>query len=108
FISFVCSLYMDNSMFKNRLKWRLVLVVLFSILHFASFGQVVDKPYAHKLRNVEENLQKGNLPLALQEIEDILKSYPDAAEVYYAKALLYGQLQNSEIAIENARKAYEI
>lgn len=95
-------------MFKNRLKWRLVLVVLFSILHFASFGQVVDKPYAHKLRNVEENLQKGNLPLALQEIEDILKSYPDAAEVYYAKALLYGQLQNSEIAIENARKAYEI
>lgn len=85
--------------------WVLLCVVCLGITELQ--GQELIKPYSAQLRQIEQNLRGGNLPLAVEGMDEILKSYPDAAEVYYAKALVFGQLKNMEVAVDNAQKAYK-
>lgn len=69
-------------------------------------GQEQAKPYKNQLNEVENKLRVGDFGGAIQDLDQITLQYPDAAEVYYAKALLYGQTQNFDLAIDNAKLAY--
>lgn len=70
-------------------------------------GQEQAKPYKNQLNEVENKLRVGDFGGAIQDLDQITSLYPDAAEVYYAKALLYGQTQNFDLAIDNAKLAYD-
>lgn len=67
-----------------------------------------EKPYKQSLIEVEGKLRTGDFAGAVETLDDILEKYPDAAEVYYAKALLYGQARNFDMGIPLAKKALEI
>ncbi|PRD47971.1 tetratricopeptide repeat protein [Sphingobacterium haloxyli] len=87
----------------------LVIAGLFYTLNiYAQQGQIEEKPYKQLLVEVEEKLRTGDLAGAIEKLDDILAKYPDAAEVYYAKALLYGQARNFDVAVPLAEKALEI
>lgn len=86
-------------------RWILLCVICLGVVKLQ--GQELIKPYSDQLRQVEQKLRNGELALAVEGIDEILKSYPDAADVYYAKALVFGQLKNMEVAVDNALKAYK-
>lgn len=65
----------------------------------------LDKPYKEQLVLVEGKLRSGNIAGALETLDDVIAKYPKAAEVYYAKALLFGQARNFNIAIPVAQQA---
>lgn len=69
-------------------------------------GQEQVKPYRNQLNEVENKLRVGDFGGAIQDLDQITSQYPEAAEVYYAKALLYGQTRNFDLAIDNAKLAY--
>lgn len=83
-------------------------VFVFGVLLFAGAAnaQRVDPPYKMQLAKVEERLKIGDFREAMGEMDRITAKYPDAAEVYYAKALLFGQTGNYDEALENAKTAY--
>lgn len=88
---------------------KFLVVVFFLLGAVWSFAQESkEPPYKDKLQQVESFLRNGNLREGLDILEQITKDYPQAAEVFYAKGLLYGQSGNMEEAIANARKAYEL
>ena len=72
-----------------------------------SFAQESEKPYKNQLISVENKLKSGNLTDALLEMEKITEKYPDAAEIFYGKAILLGQMGNVDGALENARLAFD-
>lgn len=67
-----------------------------------------EKPYKQMLVEVEGKLRAGDFGGAVVQLDSIIAKYPDAAEVYYAKALLYGQARNFDVAIPLMEKALEI
>ncbi|WP_437922343.1 tetratricopeptide repeat protein [Sphingobacterium sp. LRF_L2] len=67
-----------------------------------------DKPYKQELALVEGKLRSGDVSGAVETLDAVIAKYPDAAEVYYAKALLFGQARNLEVAIPLAQKAFEL
>lgn len=67
-----------------------------------------DKPYKQMLVEVEEKLRTGDFTGAIAKLDDIIAQYPDAAEVLYAKALLYGQARNYDEAISLTEQALGI
>ncbi len=69
---------------------------------------VPDKPYKNELTLVEGKLRNGDLAGAVETLDAVIAKYPDAAEVYYAKALLFGQARNLEVAIPLAQKALSL
>lgn len=69
-------------------------------------AQHVEPPYKAQLALVEERLKVGDFREAMSEMDRITAQYPKAAEVYYAKGLLFGQTGNYEEALENAKQAY--
>ncbi|HLR00528.1 MAG TPA: tetratricopeptide repeat protein [Sphingobacterium sp.] len=94
----------------NFNNWFTGFIVGVSLLFASSVSaqDLQDKPYDNQLQTIKEFLQKGNLAKAIEGIDDILESYPDAAEVHYAKAMLFGQVNNINVALESAEKAYEL
>jgi len=74
----------------------------------AQQGQIDEKPYKPMLVEVEGKLRTGDFSGAIEKLDDIIEKYPDAAEVYYAKALLFGQARNFDMAIPLAEKTVEI
>lgn len=70
-------------------------------------AQRTEPPYKMQLARVEERLKVGDFREAMSEMDRITEAYPKAAEVYYAKALLFGQSGNYEEALENAKIAYQ-
>jgi tetratricopeptide (TPR) repeat protein len=64
-------------------------------------------PYKSKLEAAEVKLRAGDFQGAIVDLDDITAQYPDAADVFYAKGLLFGQIGNYELAIENASVAYQ-
>lgn len=70
-------------------------------------AQHVEPPYKAQLALVEERLKVGDFREAMSEMDRITAAYPKAAEVYYAKGLLFGQTGNYEEALNNAKQAYE-
>ncbi|WP_165384684.1 tetratricopeptide repeat protein [Sphingobacterium corticibacterium] len=81
---------------------------LFCIENIYAQEQEGDKPYKQLLVDVEGRLRTGDFVGAIEKLDDIIAKYPDAAEVYYAKALLYGQARNFDMAIPIVEKAWEI
>ncbi|MBD1432737.1 tetratricopeptide repeat protein [Sphingobacterium sp. DN00404] len=81
---------------------------LFCIENLYAQEQEGDKPYKQLLVDVEGRLRTGDFAGAIEKLDDIIAKYPDAAEVYYAKALLYGQARNFDMAIPIVEKAWEI
>lgn len=69
-------------------------------------AQRAEPPYKAQLAVVEERLKVGDFREAMSEMDRITAQYPKAAEVYYAKGLLFGQTGNYEEALENAKQAY--
>lgn len=67
-----------------------------------------EKPYKPMLVEVEGKLRTGDFGGAIEKLDDIIEKYPEAAEVYYAKALLFGQARNFDMAIPLAEKTVEI
>src|SRR5690606_26489836 len=87
----------------------LAIVGLFCTLNiYAQQEQVGEKPYKQLLAEVEGKLRTGDFAGAVGKLDDIIAKYPDAAEVYYAKALLFGQARNFDVAIPLTEKALEI
>lgn len=75
---------------------------------YAQQEQTGEKPYKQMLVEVEGKLRTGDLSGAIEKLDDIIEKYPEAAEVYYAKALLFGQARNFDMAIPLAEKTVEI
>lgn len=76
-----------------------------------SYAQQVDvgnKPYKQELVAVEGFLRVGNLEGAIQTLDRVIAKYPEAAEVYYAKALLFGQARNFDVAVPLAQQAFQL
>lgn len=71
-------------------------------------AQQAEPPYKNELAQIEEKLRVGNYRDALSDMDKITRDYPKAAEVYYAKGLLFGQTGNYEEAIESAKTAYAL
>jgi len=67
-----------------------------------------DKGYKEQLASIESKLKSGDLANALQSIEETLEKYPNGAEVYYAKSLLYTQARNFDVALPAAEEAVKI
>ncbi|MCY4779905.1 tetratricopeptide repeat protein [Sphingobacterium sp. UT-1RO-CII-1] len=85
-----------------------ITVLLFLSVHGNAQEVVEEKPYKNELMLAEGQLRTGNLIGAIDILDGIIEKYPDAAEVYYAKALLFGQARNFEMAVPLAVKAYEL
>lgn len=81
---------------------------LFCIERARAQEQEGDKPYKQMLVEVEGKLRRGDFTGAIAKLDDIIVQYPDAAEVLYAKALLYGQARNYDEAISLTEKALGI
>ncbi|MFZ4261639.1 tetratricopeptide repeat protein [Sphingobacterium sp. HJSM2_6] len=64
-----------------------------------------DQAYKEQLAMIEAQLKRGEINAALQQIEESILKYPKAAEIYYAKSLLYAQARNLEVAIAAAKDA---
>ncbi|WP_254529675.1 MULTISPECIES: tetratricopeptide repeat protein [unclassified Sphingobacterium] len=95
----------------RRLHWCKPLVL--GVMLMA--GQVLfaqelkdDKGYKEQLASIESKLKSGDLANALQSIEETLEKYPNGAEVYYAKSLLYAQARNFDVALPAAEEAVKI
>ena len=95
----------------RRLQWCKPLVL--GVMLMA--GQVLfaqelkdDKGYKEQLASIESKLKSGDLANALQSIEETLEKYPNGAEVYYAKSLLYAQARNFDVALPAAEEAVKI
>lgn len=87
--------------FKN-----IVLIIVFFFSCSTNYAQQKEKPYSKDLIKVEEKLREGNFPEALGMLDAITTNYPDASDVFYAKALLFGQVGNLDNALLNAEIAY--
>lgn len=86
----------------------LVVLVALLFLSAKNYAQSADRPYNNELANVEAKLREGNFPAALSILDDITRKYPEASDVYYAKALLFGQVGVLDSALANAEVAYRM
>lgn len=91
---------------KNIVK-KVVFVLFTIIIGNQSFAQVT-KPYQSQLTEVDEKLRKGDFQGAVGILNDVTAKYPKADDVFYAKALLFGQVGNLDMALINAEEAYEL
>lgn len=101
---------MDSTMILNRkMVSRIKKIVFFGLLLTGGVAtaQTTEPPYKMQLAKIEERLKVGDFREAMSEMDRITAQYPKAAEVYYAKGLLFGQTGNYEEALGNAKTAYE-
>lgn len=84
------------------------IVLLFALLFVSTknFAQTGSQPYQDRLLKVENKLREGDFQGAMGLLNDITVEYPKAADVFYAKALLFGQTGNLDLALANAEEAY--
>lgn len=87
-----------------------IIHLLFCLLGLATFAtaQEANLPYKKNLEEAELLLRTGDFSGAITILDHITAQYPEASDVFYAKGLLYGQMNNYTPAIDNARKAYDI
>lgn len=91
----------------NVLYKYVILLLLVFMMSSSLYAQHSTKPYAKELEAVELKLREGNFQGAVEILDNILINYPDAADIYYAKALLFGQVGNLDVALVNANEAYK-
>lgn len=94
-------------MFKCRM-WIAGLFVLLGTSAFAQQDIKQDPGYKESLASIESQLKRGDVGNALNSIEATIAKYPQGAEVFYAKSLLFAQARNFEVAIPAAERAVEI
>lgn len=90
----------------NILQYILLFFCFFSTFLKVSAQQTVP-PYKDELVRVETKLKEGNFQGAIDILDKITIEYPKASDVYYAKALLFGQVGNLDLALFNAEEAYK-
>lgn len=71
-------------------------------------NSIQEKPYSQQLKDIEFFLKKGDYKQAMDSLDAITVRYPKADEVYFTKAVLYGQMRNADRALEEVNKALEI
>ena len=86
-------------------SFRYFLVVF--IMLFVSMASWAQTAYTEELKLVESKLREGNFTEGLQLLDQISEKHPDAADIYYAKSLINGQLGNYAAAVENAALAFQ-
>ena len=95
----------------QKIVWIGILVIIGMFYTSNGYAQQAtdrDVPYKHLLAEVDDKLRSGDFVGAVAKLDDIIAKYPDAAEVYYAKALLFGQANNFDVAIGLMEKTLEI
>lgn len=99
---------MSNNLYKFSKVFFLLFFICVSLIGSTAYGQEkADVPYRKQLLDVEENLRSGRFERGLEILDEISNSYPQASDIYYAKSLIYSQLRDSEMALQNAELAYE-
>lgn len=93
---------------KNINIKSLLLFIVVSFLTINVVAQPSNTLYKDELMKVEQKLREGNFQGAVEVLDNILVKYPKASELYYAKALLFGQVGNLDVAIWNANEAYSL
>ena len=89
-----------------RYLFVVVMLLLQSGLYSIAEAQQNDKkPYQDQLVLIEAKLRNGEFQEAFRIMDEITAKYPLADEVYYGKALLYGQFRNYDAAVSNIQQA---
>lgn len=94
-------------MYRNKIK-EIVLLLWVLLLCKISFSQSNEKPYQDQIIKVEERLRVGDFQGGIRILDKLIESYPNADDLYYAKALIYGQVGSLEYALDNVQRAYTI
>lgn len=96
-------------MFKKYLKYALLVTMLSAAGETAlAQNSTPEKPYSQQLKNIEAFLRKGDYKQAMDSLDAITTRYPKADDVYFTKAVLFGQMRNADRALEEVNKALEI
>ncbi|MDH5825487.1 tetratricopeptide repeat protein [Sphingobacterium faecium] len=96
-------------MFKKYLKYALLVTMLTAAGQSVSAqSSIQEKPYSSQLKNIEVFLRSGDFKQALDSLDAITLAYPKADDVYFAKAVLFGQMRNVDRALEEVNKAIAI
>jgi len=66
-----------------------------------------EKPYSRQLEQAEAKLRAGDIGGAVETLDGILSEHPNAADVHYAKAFVFGQVRDYALAIESTERALE-
>ncbi|MCA5005946.1 tetratricopeptide repeat protein [Sphingobacterium bovistauri] len=93
-----------------RYTLRLFLFVLLSVSSVVLTYAQIEKDVAYykdDLRRVEVKLREGDFQGGLALLDEIGVKYPDAADVNYAKSLIFAQIGNYDQAVNSAQAAYE-
>lgn len=85
---------------------RYLLVLTFVAISLFSYAQT-DENYKEELKAVEAKLREGKFQEGIQLLDEVSVKYPEVADIYYAKSLIFGQMGNYEEAVDNASIAYE-
>lgn len=96
-----------SGMYKNILN-EVVLLLCTLLISSMCFSQSKEKPYQDQIVKVEERLREGDFQGGIRILDVLGENYPEADDVFYAKALIYGQVGNLAYALENVKKAYAI
>src|SRR5690606_9596300 len=88
---------------QKRVIW---IIIIFMASVVTARSQEQEKPYKKALEAVEDKLKIGDFRGAVADLDQITSQYPEAADVYYAKGLLLGQMGDYEGAISSAEIAY--
>lgn len=96
-------------MFKKYLKYGLLVTMLTVAGQTASAQESKpERPYSQQLKNIEVFLRNGDYKQAMDSLDAITSRYPKADDVYFTKAVLFGQMRNVDRALEEVNKALEI
>jgi len=98
------------NIYRKSKKWTFIAGLLFSSLFISpAHAQTSEvKPYQSQLTLVEGKLRAGQFPEALSLMDDILTQYPQADDIYFAKALVNAELRNLDEALANLDQAIAI
>lgn len=96
-------------MFKKYLKYALLVTLLTAAgQNVSAQNSNQEKPYSQQLKNIESFLRSGDYKQAMDSLDAITSRYPKADDAYFTKAVLFGQMRNTDRALEEVNKALEI
>ncbi|UIR54976.1 tetratricopeptide repeat protein [Sphingobacterium sp. SRCM116780] len=96
-------------MLKKYLKYAVLVTMFTGVGQLVSAqSNIKEKPYSQQLKNIEVFLRKGDYNQALDSLNAITERYPKADDVYFTKAVLFGQMRNADQALEEVNKAIAI
>lgn len=98
-----------NKFLQGPARWCLFSgIVLGSLFQTAWAQQLPSKPYQAQLTEMEGKLRNGQLMEALSMMDAITAKYPEADDIYFAKAFVLVKMQDYDQALSYADKAIAI